>query len=425
MATPLWKKPFTDSLYGRISFDDTIVDLIQEPIVQRLRHVRLSNIDSIDMPGISNISRFEHVLGVAHLASIIKFRKPLSKFDNLALVSSALLHDWAITSYGHLIEEALQYVGTGFEHESTLREILSNGDEHVVGGIDFQILSGRPTNLRKWSRKNVGVESDTLIEDITKYIGGEGTLGRIISCDIDIDNIDNVFRMAFHMGINVDRGVPTRLAGSIVGVDDGGPIFSISAREDIETWCSTRKNVYQHLMLSERDFIGKIMMLYASVLAFENQEITKEDWCLVDHTLLSTFAKSKTKEVCEAVQRWISGDLWVCSPLFWLHGDRPKYSKLLEFSQEVSSVLGRECFAYGIKDKRDRHLAISFDTGEKEEFGTHSKQWLLGVGSSKRAAFKTDELEQIFQLSESYFSTTIIGLAANNNSHNDIQECLF
>jgi HD superfamily phosphohydrolase len=92
MSVP-WRSPFLDPLYGSVQFDETLVALVQTPVVQRLRHVRLSNIDSIDIPAIANLSRFEHVVGVAHLASEVGFLKGLPPFDHLVLKGSALLHD--------------------------------------------------------------------------------------------------------------------------------------------------------------------------------------------------------------------------------------------------------------------------------------------------------------------------------------------
>ena len=57
-----------DPLYGDVRFSEAISELLRTPIVQRLRHVRLSNIDSTAMPGIAGITRYEHSLGVAFLA---------------------------------------------------------------------------------------------------------------------------------------------------------------------------------------------------------------------------------------------------------------------------------------------------------------------------------------------------------------------
>src|SRR5207245_4855360 len=102
----LMTSDFEDALYGSVGFNNPIAELAGIPLMQRLRYVRLSNIDSIDMPGISNVSRYEHSLGVARLADLIGLRAKLSEFEKLVLTASAMLHDLAITASGPLVEEA-------------------------------------------------------------------------------------------------------------------------------------------------------------------------------------------------------------------------------------------------------------------------------------------------------------------------------
>src|SRR5665213_2434585 len=129
---------YLDALYGEVRFDEHIAALIAAPIVQRLRHIRLSNIDSVAMPGIANLSRYEHVLGVGHLAQRTGLRHRVSSFDALALTSAGVLHDWAVTAFGHLVEEAFNYMGIGFSHEEKLHAILSGAsDNATVGGADM------------------------------------------------------------------------------------------------------------------------------------------------------------------------------------------------------------------------------------------------------------------------------------------------
>src|SRR5437899_2164919 len=83
-----------------------------------------------------------------------------------------------------------------------------------IGGVQRQILGGRETGLRRWCRSvtKSASETDRLIEDVTDHIRGKGRMGRVISGEIDLDNIDNLFRMAFHLGLAVDREAPIRLA---------------------------------------------------------------------------------------------------------------------------------------------------------------------------------------------------------------------
>src|SRR6267142_15615 len=96
-----------DALYGEIEVPAEISDLLGCPLVQRLRRIRQSNIDSLSMPGIANISRYEHSIGVAYLASRIGFRNHISNDDLLVVQAASLIHDTGITPFGHLAEEAL------------------------------------------------------------------------------------------------------------------------------------------------------------------------------------------------------------------------------------------------------------------------------------------------------------------------------
>ena len=208
---------FLDTLYGDVSLTETLSSLAAAPLVQRLRHVRLSNIDSIAMPGISGISRYEHVIGVSHLAASTGLAKRLSSRDLTAFTAAALLHDWAITAFGHLVEEAFQYIGSTFDHETKLYEMVMEPSE--IGGMDRQVFQGR-NGLRRWLELVAAPGDDSLLlDDIIKTILGKGKFGRVVCGDIDLDNIDNVFRMAFHMGLSPDRQVPIRLAAQLVGID--------------------------------------------------------------------------------------------------------------------------------------------------------------------------------------------------------------
>src|SRR5215471_18021204 len=82
-----------DPLYGPIEFSPEMAELIAAPIVQRLRGIRLSNIDSVAMPGLAGVTRFEHSLGVLHIASRTRASFALSEGDRLVLQAAALLHD--------------------------------------------------------------------------------------------------------------------------------------------------------------------------------------------------------------------------------------------------------------------------------------------------------------------------------------------
>lgn len=401
-----------DALYGQVTFDDGLAALVSTPIVQRLRHVRLSNIDSLNMPGISNLSRFEHALGVAHLAANLGVSKKLAKFEHDAICAAALLHDWAITAFGHLVEEAYQFAGSKFDHEKQLRKILAGEAEEEIGSVNRQILHGRETKLSDWAKKVVGKsDADAFLEKIIDYASGDGLYGKIISSDIDIDNVDNIYRIAHHAGLPCDKGVPLRLAQGIVDVDraNGEPIFQKNVERDIVSWVSTRTNVYSHLMPAEYDFAGKLMMLSAAVAAVKSGQFRATDWSKTDYQFISDLLGSEVKLVSETVQRWLTGELWDISPLYWFEGKRPDFPTFLAFSGELEAQLGQPFFSYGIKDKRNRLLSVRFDDGSQKAFGEPSTKWLFGVGSPQRLRFGQKEYQQIITMAEDRFSSMFVG----------------
>ncbi|MCG4878074.1 hypothetical protein L0N00_16725, partial [Eggerthella lenta] len=53
------------------------------------------------------------------------------------------------------------------------------------------------------------------VAKILKIINGEDALSNILSADIDIDNIDNVFRFAYHLGLNFNKNTPLAIATSL------------------------------------------------------------------------------------------------------------------------------------------------------------------------------------------------------------------
>ena len=268
--------------------------------------------------------------------------------------------------------------------------------------------------LGPWAQQIVGTDrADEWLSQVTEYIQGQGRFGRLICGDMDLDNIDGVFRMGFHMGLPIDRECPLRLAKAVVDVmqPNGEPVFRRSAETDIAQWVTTRREVYERLMLASLDFIGKLMILYAAVSALESGEIESPDWSLTDDQFLQRLLASSTKEVKDTTTRWRVGELWDATPLYWMHGRRPDFLEMRAFSKSLSDNLSRPCFAYAIKDKRSRLLNIHFDDGAQDQFGAESLQWLIGVGSPTRKPFKASEIDSVIRYAESYFNTSVISLA--------------
>jgi hypothetical protein len=416
---------YLDALHGEVSLDERIARLTATPEVQRLRHVRLSNIDSLSMPGIANLSRYEHVLGVAYLASRIGLRRRLADADHLALMAAALLHDWAITAFGHLVEEAFQYLSINFHHERKLDHLLHGDRNGDTLGPELQILAGRQAGLPSWARAVAGRDEEAMLERIGSLIQGRGSLGKLVSGEMDLDNIDNVYRIAFHMGLPIDRALPLRLVEGIVDLDDGGsPVFARSVASDVAAWVETRRKVYSHLMPARPDFSFKLMILWATIQQIEANLFTPDDWTLIDSDFVFRLSHSSSAGAKETITRWKVGEAWDITPLWWLPGERPSFAQLAAFSKDLSGSMSRHCFAYGIKDKRERRLDFRFDDGSSASFGSKPNAWLFGVGSSKRGAFSRAETSAIIKMATERFAPSEHAVPADDPMLLSQEACL-
>src|SRR5262245_43001123 len=98
-----------DALYGPVHFPDYVWTIAGSPEFQRLRDVRLCNINSLCLPGGANISRYEHCLGTAFLAleHVAHIGQSLSSDESRCLVLAALLHDVGSTAFGHSVQYVL------------------------------------------------------------------------------------------------------------------------------------------------------------------------------------------------------------------------------------------------------------------------------------------------------------------------------
>lgn len=414
-----------DALYGPISFSQELSALMRAPVVQRMRHIRLSNIDSIALPGIAGVNRFEHVLGTAHLSTIVGFSGSLGFGERIALQAAALMHDWAITAFGHLVEEAFAYVGSTFNHEGKLHELIVSGPTSDIGGVNRQVLRGRETGIDKWCTQIFGSEAEKYLKVITETIEGRGAMGPAVAGEIDLDNIDNLHRIAFHMGIEIDKQAPVRLSRCLMGANvSGNPIFATEARADLINWVKLRRNVYTHLMLAQPDFTTKLMLLYATVQAMRAEEFTDQDWNMTDVDFVSRLVNSKVKETRDTADRWLAGEFWQMAPLLWLAGSVPKYSQVVAFSEALTKEIKRPVFAYRIKDKRERKLNIEFEGGAKESFGATSKKWLLGVGSPTQKAFSGPQLLVIREFAATYFQSQVLSDSTDEDPEDTSQGIL-
>lgn len=395
-----------DPLYGEVRFDRSLVKLLLTPAVQRLRAIRLSNVDSLSLPGLSGVTRFEHAVGTAIVAGHLGFFSSLPREERIILQAAALIHDTAITPYGHLVEEAFRSVGGSFDHELKWKQLCNEEEATQPGGLQSQIYLGREAGFRIWAESEFGPRWRDVLAAVVDAIQGQGRFGPVIAGELDVDNIDNVARAAFHMGLLCDQGMPARLSANIRGTRGDRLLVGGDTEELIEEWLALRKAVYTKLMLAKADYAGKAMMLAAAIGAYEHGVITEDDWVLTDAQFQSRILSSKCEYAKEPLKRWLLGDLWPLGDIVWMDGELPSLPKMYDFSKRLSDVIGR-CMAYRIADKRHRVVHVRTMDGSDVMLGNMGRTWLFGVAAEK--TLSKENQTRTLEEAQSEFGSEIVG----------------
>ena len=289
-----------DALYGKIEFSPLVYKCMLSPEVQRLREVRLCNINSLCITGSSNTNRFEHSVGTAYLAAInietaVQKHLKLTKKEKETFIIAALLHDVANGPFGHSYEYIMEK--KGFIPEQGLGDVL--GDVVSTGIGAHKNSSPFETIFFGKLRALTSILNGSQKEEVSQIIAGCHPLSKLISDSIDLDNIDNVFRMAYHMGLDFRREAPIKLAESMF-IENGSVVFLQEAKTYLEEWYLVRQRVYKFLLLNPQEFAGKYMLTEAMDILFECISQGKAEgrdikWNYTDYQLMEELDLLKEK----------------------------------------------------------------------------------------------------------------------------------
>jgi len=172
-----------DSVHDHIEVTGVARDLLETAPVQRLRRISQLGTVVLVYPS-ANHSRFEHSLGVYHLADRALDQLGIEGQQGERVRAAALLHDVGHGPYSHNVE-ALIHRETGLYHDDVAGL--------VGGGKIAGILSDH------------GINPDRIAD----LIAGEGELGQLVSGELDVDRMDYLVRDAHHTGVpygTIDHG---------------------------------------------------------------------------------------------------------------------------------------------------------------------------------------------------------------------------
>jgi len=328
-----------DALYGKVEFDALTIRCMMSPEVQRLREIRLCNINSLFLTGGANINRFEHSVGTAYLAQLninsILQRHLATKQEKQNFIIAALLHDVANGPFGHSFEYIMEK--KGFNPEKDINQIF-NGITTVGAGAHNN-TSPFETIYFGQLRRLTSILSKKQKDEIDSIISGKHFLSILLSDKIDIDNIDNVFRMAYHLGITFRKEAPIKLA-EMMYIQDDIVQFMPEAETYLQEWFSTRQKVYKFLLLNPQEYAGKYMLTEAMDISFEciAQKKVKDieiKWNYTDFQLMEEINKIKEVWITRKTLLLEGLNIEELEHIMQLNSDSDKRSRLKMFIESL------------------------------------------------------------------------------------------
>ncbi len=259
-----------DSVHDHIEIEGVAEALLDTPTVQRLRHIKQLGTVQLVYPS-ANHTRFEHSLGVYHLADRALAELGIEGRQAERVRAAALLHDVGHGPFSHNIED-LTARHTGKYHDD-VDELLAEGE---VGEV-----------LRA---------HDLDPAHIAGLVAGEGQFGQLVSGELDVDRMDYLVRDAHHTGVPYGTIDTERLVRELTFVD-GQLVLDEGNVQTAESLLLARAlmnpTVYMHPVAR----ISKAMLRRASERLLEATDIDAHELRRMDdHDLLVTLRQTPATE---------------------------------------------------------------------------------------------------------------------------------
>ena len=162
-------KAIKDSVHGHVRLGDVAAELVDTPAFQRLRHIKQLSTVRLVYPS-ANHTRFEHSLGVYHLAG--RAVEGLGVDDDTAahVRAAAMLHDVGHGPYGHQTEGIIRRA-TGRDHDD-VGWLLTDADREVRLSLDsieesLSAMRSSQNDMRPDRLEEVRAKIDRLSDDAT------------------------------------------------------------------------------------------------------------------------------------------------------------------------------------------------------------------------------------------------------------------
>lgn len=211
-------KHVKDALHGYIELDEVEKKVVDSGEMQRLRRIQQLGLSSLVYPSATH-TRFQHSLGVMHLAGRFADSLELDRERRKELRIAGLLHDSGHGPFSHASELVME--NYGYSHEDFSCKVVDRLEDCF------------------------NVDPDR----VKRIIKGELEIGQAVAGDIDADRMDYLMRDAHSSGLehgHIDASTIIRLAE----IDSRRLVFDSKAIDALESLFTSRfhmiKTLYTH-----------------------------------------------------------------------------------------------------------------------------------------------------------------------------------
>ncbi|UJA18995.1 HD domain-containing protein [Thermoleophilia bacterium SCSIO 60948] len=182
-----------DPVHGMVELSASEWQAVDSPDFQRLRSIRQLALTHLVYPGATH-SRFEHSVGVAHVAGLLSDRLELSEEVRRSVRVAALLHDVGHGVFSHVSEQVIDDLsGVSGVHEAVSEFLIRN---------------------RPHFRSAFGSEACEAAADFVGLRGPRTVARDVVSGPCDADKLDYLLRDSYFAGVNYGKYDLDRVVGS-------------------------------------------------------------------------------------------------------------------------------------------------------------------------------------------------------------------
>ncbi len=233
------RKIVNDPVYGFVTIPtELIFDLVEHPVVQRLRRIMQLGLTHLVYPGARH-TRLSHAIGAMHLMgraiNVLRQKDiPISEAEWEGALAAILLHDVGHGPFSHALERA---VIESVPHEMLSLRIMEALNQEFHGKLDVAIEIFRGQYPKKF-------------------------LSQLVAGQLDVDRLDYLMRDSFYSGVSEGIIGYDRIL-KMLHVSDGQLVVESKAIYSIEKFIVARRIMYWQVYLHKTVLAAEQMLVNA------------------------------------------------------------------------------------------------------------------------------------------------------------------